>query len=113
MRRMRATEWAHGPWMAGWMALAILLFAAGPVWAQPAETSLDLAVPSDYRIAGLTVLGAEFTDAQAVKLFSGLQVGDEVTIRGDRLWDAGRYLWDQGLVSDCSSDLAARRGADV
>ena len=99
--------------MAGWMALAMLLFAAGPVWAQPAETSLDLAVPSDYRIAGLTVLGAEFTDAQAVKLFSGLQVGDEVTIPGDRISDAVRNLWDQRLFSDVSIELAERRGDDV
>ena len=59
MRRMRATERAHGAWIARWMALALLLCAAGTVWAQPAETSLDLAVPSDYRIAGLTVLDAQ------------------------------------------------------
>ncbi|MGB1573076.1 MAG: hypothetical protein ACPG85_02255, partial [Flavobacteriales bacterium] len=99
--------------MAGWMALAMLLCAAGPAWAQPAETSLDLAVPSDYRIAGLTVLGAEFTDVQAVKLFSGLQVGDEVTIPGDRISDAVRNLWDQRLFSDVSIELAERRGDDV
>ena len=62
------------------MALAMLLFAAGPVWAQPAETSLDLAVPSDYRIAGLTVLGAEFTDVQAVKLFNNSKIFNHFTI---------------------------------
>ena len=74
---------------------------------------LDLAVPSDYRIAGITVLGAEFTDVEAVKLFSGLQVGDEVTFPGDRISDAVRNLWDQRLFSDVSIELAERRGDDV
>ena len=40
--------------------LALLMGATRMAWAQPAEMTLDLAVPSDYRIAGLTVLGAEF-----------------------------------------------------
>ena len=66
---------------------AVMLALAVPtvMWAQPGSDALDLAVPSDYRIAGITVLGAEFTDVQAVKLFSGLQVGDEVVIPGERL----------------------------
>ena len=72
--------------------LALLMGATRMAWAQPAEMTLDLAVPSDYRIAGLTVLGAEFTDVQAVKLFSGLQIGDEITIPGDRISDAVRNL---------------------
>ncbi len=36
-----------------------------------------------YTLAGLTVLGAEYTDAQAVKLFSALQIGQELTIPGE------------------------------
>ncbi len=75
--------------------------------------SINLAVPSDYRIAGITVLGAEFTDVQAVKLFTGLRVGDEITIPGDRISEAVRNLWNQRLFSDISIDLAERRGEDV
>ena len=93
--------------------LALLMGATRMAWAQPTEMTLDLAVPSDYRIAGLTVLGAEFTDVQAVKLFSGLQIGDEITIPGDRISDAVRNLWDQRLFSDVSIELAERRGDDV
>lgn len=95
-----------------------LLLAAGlsfseGLLAQPGTGSIDLAVPSDYRIAGLTVLGAEYTDVQAVKLFSGLQVGDEITIPGDRMSDAVRNLWDQRLFSDVSIELGERRDQDV
>lgn len=91
------------------MALAI----PAVTWAQPGSDALDLAVPSDYRIAGITVLGAEYTDVQAVKLFSGLQVGDEVIIPGERLAAAVKNLWDQRLFSDVSIELAERRDGDV
>ena len=81
--------------------------------AQGGDGAIDLEVPSEYRIAGVTVLGAEYTDVQAVKLFSGLQVGDEIAIPGDRLSDAVRNLWDQRLFSDVSIELAERRDRDV
>ena len=98
----------HGIWLALVACLSVV-----EAWAQPGSDAVDLAVPSDYRIAGVTVLGAEFTDVQAVKLFSGLQVGDEVTIPGDRLSAAVRNLWDQRLFSDVSIELAERRDEDV
>ena len=55
---------------------------------QAQETSgdlIDLSLASTYKIAGLTVLGAEHTDVQAIKLFSSLQVGQEIEIPGDAL----------------------------
>lgn len=82
-------------------------------WSQANETSVNLAVPAEYRIAGLTVLGADFTDVQAVKLFTGLRVGDDVTIPGDRISEAVRNLWNQRLFSDVSVELAEKRGDDV
>lgn len=94
-------------WVGLWMlALGVVAHA------QPGET-VDLKVPSEYRIAGITVLGADYTDVQAVKLFSGLQVGDEVMIPGDRLSEAVRNLWDQRLFSDVSIELGERRDRDV
>ena len=29
---------------------------------------LDLSIPQEYRIGGITVVGAEYTDVQAIKL---------------------------------------------
>ena len=43
---------------------------------------LDLSIPQEYRIGGITVVGAEYTDVQAIKLFSALQIGASVTIPG-------------------------------
>lgn len=78
-----------------------------------ASDPIDLALPQEYRIAGLSVLGAEFTDVQAVKLFTGLQVGEEVRIPGDRIARAIRNLWDQRLFDDVSIEIAERRDQDV
>ena len=70
------------------MATAILFTI--PSWGQAQkEPVLDLSIPQNYRIGGITVLGAEYTDVQAVKLFSALQIGANITIPGD---DIGRAL---------------------
>ncbi|MFZ8835864.1 MAG: hypothetical protein ACO2XQ_02355 [Flavobacteriales bacterium] len=59
-----------------------------------------------YTLAGLTVMGAEYTDAQAVKLFSALQIGQELTIPGEEITNAIRNLWAQNLFEDISIELA-------
>ena len=74
---------------------------------------IDYAAPLNYRIAGITVIGAEFTDVQAIKLFSGLQEGDEITIPGDAITDAIRKLWKQRLFTDIGIYAAEFRGNDV
>jgi outer membrane protein insertion porin family len=74
---------------------------------------VDYAAPLNYRIAGISVLGAQYTDVQAIKLFSGLQEGDEVTIPGDAISDAVRKLWKQKLFTDIGIYAAEFRGNDV
>ena len=90
--------------------IAVLsLLTLGSIQAQ----TLDLAIPQDYRIAGLTVMGAEYTDVQAIKLFTGLKVGEEIRIPGDRIARAIHNLWDQRLFDDVSVEVAERREQDV
>ena len=63
-------------------ALACLCLLA--VQAQhPEGPVMDYAFPSEYEIGGITVSGTEYTDPNAVKLFSGLQVGQKITVPGD------------------------------
>ncbi len=66
-----------------------------------------------YKLAGLTVLGADYTDAQAVKLFSALQIGQELTIPGEELSNSIRNLWAQDLFDDIGIELAEVRGDEV
>jgi outer membrane protein insertion porin family len=61
------------------------------------NSNIDYAEPRKMKIAGITVLGAEFTDPQAIKLFAGLQVGQELMIPGDEIADAVRKLWTNQL----------------
>jgi len=86
------------------MILAVLLVTA-PAFAQgpTAETS------SSYTLGGLTVLGADYTDVQAIKLFSALQIGQEITIPGEEITRAIRNLWAQDLFSDIAVELAEVR----
>ncbi|MFZ1615799.1 MAG: outer membrane protein assembly factor BamA [Flavobacteriales bacterium] len=71
----------------------------------------DYGYPKEYTIAGITVSGCVTRDPNAVKLFSGLKVGDKVTIPGDKIGKAIRAIWDQKLFSDVRIELAETRGA--
>lgn len=75
--------------------------------------SVDYTAPLQYRIAGITVVGATQTDPQAIKLFSGLQEGEEIMIPGDKISDAIRKLWKQRLFVDIGVYAAEFRGNDV
>lgn len=74
---------------------------------------VDYKDPKAYRIGGITVLGAKFADVQAIKLFSGLQEGQEIMIPGDDITDAIRKLWKQKLFTNIAISVAEFRGQDV
>ena len=56
--------------------------------------------PKRYTIAGLQVTGTKNYDDFILIGFSGLTVGDEVSIPGDEISDAVRRFWKHGLFSD-------------
>jgi len=70
-----------------------------------AQDSSGVEWGSKYTIAGLTVIGADYTDAQAVKLFSALQIGQEITLPGEEIAKAIRNLWVQQLFDDIAMVL--------
>jgi len=76
-------------------------------------TAIDYANPKPFRIGGISVVGAEYTDVQAIKLFSGLLEGNEVMIPGDQITDAIRKLWRQKLFTDIGITVAEVRESDV
>ena len=99
-----------------WLAsLACMMALSSPTtWAQSeGGDMIDLSLTSTYKIAGLTVLGAEHTDVQAIKLFSSLQVGQEIDIPGDDIKRAITGLWAQDLFSDIQIEVAEVRGRNV
>jgi len=74
---------------------------------------VDYKNPGKYKVAGLSVTGAQYTEVQAIKLFSGIQIGDEIDIPGEKISMAVRNLWDQKLFEDVSILLAETRGDEA
>lgn len=98
--------------------LSILFLVFGVFASLNAQVSrigkvVDYSRPSDYTVAGITVIGAEYTDVQAIKLFTGIQVGDQITVPGDDIAKAIRNLWRQQLFSDVAVYAAEVRGEDI
>ena len=93
----------------------LLLIQVAPLTAQVSSIgkSVDYSRPGTYKIAGITVLGAEFTDVQAIKLFAGLQTGDEITVPGEEVSTAIRNLWRQQLFADVAIYASEIRGKDI
>ncbi len=63
-------------------------------------TKIDYANPKEYIIGEITVTGAEHMDKNVLTLISGLSVGDKVTVPGDKITDAIKNIWKQGLFED-------------
>lgn len=95
--------------------LAVLLLFIGIQLAAQVESGpvMDPAVPLEYEIGGITVSGTKTTDPNAVKLFTGLQVGDKVTVPGEKISKAIENLWEQKLFSDISIEAAEIRGRTI
>ncbi len=69
--------------------------------------------PKEYEIGGIQVLGAEHFDPDAIKLFSGLSVGDRIKVPGEDISEAIKKLWDQDLFADVSIHKAETRGNTI
>lgn len=96
------------------LLIAALLFAIRGAFAQTGrQPVMDAAVPLEYEIGGITVSGTKTTDPNAIKLFTGLQVGDKVTVPGERISRAIENLWEQKLFSDISIEAAEIRGRTI
>ena len=93
----------------------IASFFVSPILEAQVElgSSIDYAEPRKMKVAGITVMGAEYTDAQAILLFCGLKVGQEIMIPGDEIADALRKLWKNQLFSSVDIRLAEARGDDA
>lgn len=66
--------------------------------------------PKDYEIGGITVSGVEFLDNNILILLSGLQVGDVISVPGDKTTKAIQNLWDQGLFEEVTISISKTQG---
>lgn len=64
------------------------------------SSSFSYSSPKTYEIGGITVEGADNLDEGAIRLLSGLNVGDKIDIPGEETSEALNKLWKQDLFSD-------------
>jgi outer membrane protein insertion porin family len=62
--------------------------------------SINWAKPKQYSVAAITIDCSPFTDKNVVRLLSGLSVDDKIQIPGDKIGEAIKNLWKQGLFED-------------
>jgi len=83
----------------------VSFFAPSLVLAQISPTNsssieVDYSNPKKYVLSGITVTGTKVLDPNALVLLTGLVVGSEIPIPGDKISGAIKNLWKQGLFSD-------------
>lgn len=76
-------------------------------------SDIDYSLPREYEIGGITVTGAKFVDPNVVTMLSGLQVGTTVKVPGDKITNAIRKLWEQGLFEDVQISCTQKIGGQV
>ena len=76
-------------------------------------SEIDYSLPREYEIGGITVTGVEYVDPAVVIMLSGLRVGMTVQVPGDKITQAIRNLWDQGLFEDIQISQTQKVGGKV
>lgn len=82
--------------------IILLLSITVCAFAQQSDSSLVEAFQAakKYRIGGIDVKGVDFTDKSVITLLSGLTAGDEISVPGDKITDAIKALWKQGIFEN-------------
>ncbi|MEG2947218.1 MAG: POTRA domain-containing protein, partial [Bacteroidales bacterium] len=101
------------------LSLFLLICPVGFAQEQTAQdtiynpTVLYSVSPKKYEIAGISVTGVKNYEDYVLIGFSGLSVGQTITIPGDDITTAVRRFWKQGLFSDVSISIEKIAGSKV
>lgn len=96
----------------------ILLLLVSPVFSQTViggdtTKSMDYTYPKEYTIGGVRVYGAEHLDKNVLVMLSGFVRGERINVPGEKISEAIRNLWKQGLFSDVSIKIEKIIGEDI
>ncbi len=75
--------------------------------------SIDWAKPKEFTLAAIEVECSMYTDKNIVRLLSGLTAGDKIQIPGDKISEAIKTLWKQGLFEDVKIYLVKTIGNEA
>lgn len=77
------------------------------------ELEVDYRVPKEFTVGGITVSGAKNLDSKAIILFSGLSVGETITIPGEEISKAIKNLWKQKLFENIQIKASEIKGSEI
>jgi outer membrane protein insertion porin family len=80
--------------------LVLILFN---LWSQTPDStnfSIYYSSPKEYVIGGIEIVGIKYLDKDMLKEYSGVKVGDAITVPGDQVTQIIKKFWKQGLFSD-------------
>lgn len=77
------------------------------------KIEVDYAKPQDYIIGGITVVGSEFLERNALLSMSGLKEGDKIKIPSEETSNVIRKLWKSGIIGDAKLDIVKIEGDKV
>lgn len=66
------------------------------------EIPMDYRSPTEYNLADISVKGNGRINKDVIIAYTGLKVGQKISIPGEEVSEAIRKLWDQGLFEDVS-----------
>lgn len=61
---------------------------------------IDYAEPKTYEVGGVTVSGVQYLDKNVLIMLSEINVGESITVPGDKISKAIEKLWEQGLFEN-------------
>ncbi len=85
------------------LALALMMAPLAAAFAQTANDSipvLEYGEPLEFEIGGVKVVGADFSDDNAIISIAGFRVGDKIRIPGPDVQKAIKALWKLRLFTD-------------
>ncbi|MBS1515185.1 MAG: outer membrane protein assembly factor BamA [Bacteroidetes bacterium] len=82
-----------------------LFFSAGNIYPQSG--------PPVYKIVSINTKGNKNYDSKTIVSYTGLQVGQEISIPGEETRDAVKKLWNLGLFSDIKIYVDKKFGTDA
>lgn len=74
---------------------------------------VDYNKPKEYEIADITISGIKYLDINTIVMISGLNIGDKVQIPSDKISQAIRKLWLQGLSENIKIEITKTEGDKV
>lgn len=87
------------------LTLAVLLgtmtqFSVAQVSIGSDLEEIDYAEPQKYEVGGISVSGVQYLDKNVLVMLSGINVGETITVPGEKISKAIEKLWEQGLFEN-------------